>query len=292
MVNEQTIQQSGILPAETRMGAATLQVADLARSVDFYTRILGLAVIEQGAEAATLGAGGVPLLRLVARAGAKAQPEFSTGLYHLAIRLPSRPDLGRVLLNLARTQYPLSGFGDHLVSEAIYLNDPDGNGLELYRDRPRAEWRYKDGQVQMASDPVDVDGIMAEVPDPQAPLAGMPAGTDIGHVHLRAGDIPQAEKFYHEVLGFDIVFRMPSALFVSAGGYHHHLGLNTWHSRGAPRPPEDSVGLRDYSILVPGAEARDRIAARLAAAQIGTEREGEALVVDDPFGNRIRIEPE
>jgi catechol 2,3-dioxygenase len=291
MLQEQA-KQANILPAETRMGPATLKVANLARSVDFYNRILGLAVLEQGQKSATLGVDGAPLLRLEAVEGGQRQPDFSTGLYHLAIRLPSRVELGRVLLNLARSQYPVSGFSDHLVSEAIYLNDPDGNGLELYRDRPRAEWPYKNGMIQMATDPLDVEGIMGSVPDPEAPFEGMPAGTDIGHVHLRAGDIPAAEKFYHDVLGFDIVARMPSALFVSAGGYHHHLGLNTWQSRNAPRPPANSVGLGDYTIFVPGAAARDEIAARLEAASLSTQRDGEALLVDDPWGNRIRIVPE
>jgi catechol 2,3-dioxygenase len=271
------------------MGPATLKVADLGRSVDVYNRVLGLEVLERAEKNATLGVDGQALLRLEAVEGGQRQPDFSTGLYHLAIRLPSRPELGRVLLNLARSQYPVSGFSDHLVSEAIYLNDPDGNGLELYRDRPRAEWPYKNGQMQMATDPLDVEGIIASVPDPDAPFTGMPAGTDIGHVHLRAGDIPAAEKFYHDVLGFDIVFRMPSALFVSAGGYHHHLGLNTWQSRNAPQPPANSVGLGDYTIFVPNAEALDSIAGRLEAAGIKHERSGDSLAVDDPWGNHVRI---
>jgi catechol 2,3-dioxygenase len=183
----------------------------------------------------------------------------------------------------------LSGFSDHLVSEAVYLNDPDGNGLELYRDRPRGEWPYKNGMIQMATDPLDVEGIIASVPDPEAPFTGMPAGTDIGHVHLRAGDIPAAEQFYHHILGFDIVARLPSALFVSAGGYHHHLGLNTWQSRNAPQAPANSVGLGDYTIFVPGAEALDPIAARLDTASIKYERSADSLSVDDPWGNHVRI---
>ena len=283
------IKQANILPAETRMGPATLKVANLARAVDFYHRVLGLAVLEQAQTTATLGVGGQPLLRLEAVEGGQRQPDFSTGLYHLAIRLPSRADLGRVLLNLARSQYPLSGFSDHLVSEAVYLNDPDGNGLELYRDRPRTEWPYKNGMIQMATDPLDVEGIIATVPDPDAPFTGMPAGTDIGHVHLRAGDIPTAERFYNQILGFDIVARLPSALFVSAGGYHHHLGLNTWQSRNAPQPPANSVGLGNYTIFVPGAEALDPIAARLDTASIKYERSADELSVDDPWGNHVRI---
>ena len=271
------------------MGPATLRVAGLGRAVDFYSRVLGLKVLEKTAEAATLGVDGQPLLRLEVVEGGQPQPEFSTGLYHLAIRLPSRAELGRVLLNLARSQYPLSGFSDHLVSEAVYLNDPDGNGLELYRDRPRAEWPYKNGMIQMATDPLDVEGIMGSVPDPEAPFTGMPAGTDIGHVHLRAGDIPAAERFYSQILGFDIVARMPSALFVSAGGYHHHLGLNTWQSRNAPQPPANSVGLGDYTIFVPNGEALEPIAGRLESAGIKHERSSDTITVDDPWGNHVRI---
>jgi catechol 2,3-dioxygenase len=291
-MSQSELQQANILPAELRMGPVTLRVAGLARAVDFYSRVLGLKVLERTTEAASLGAGGQPLMRLEAQPGGQPQPEFSTGLYHVAIRLPSRPDLGRVLLNMARANYPASGFSDHLVSEAVYLNDPDGNGLELYRDRPRAEWPRLDGQIRMATDPLDVEGIIASVPDPDAPFTGMPDGTDIGHVHLRAGDITLAEKFYHDVLGFDVIIKMPSALFVSAGGYHHHLGLNTWQSRNAPPPPANSVGLAEYTIFVPSAEALDPIAQRLDDAAHPYQRADGAIRVDDPWGNHIRIAAE
>lgn len=280
------------LPAALRLGPVTLAVADLARSVDFYTGVLGLAVVAQAGEAASLGAGGVPLLHLRAQAGLRPQPRFSTGLYHVAILLPTRLDLGRVLINLARTRYPLQGFADHLVSEAIYLADPDGNGLELYRDRPRTEWRWRGSQIVMASDPLDVDGIAAEVPDPQAPFTGMPAGTVIGHVHLKVGDVRQGEAFYHGVIGFGVVARLPGALFVSAGGYHHHLGANSWESRGAPRPPADAAGLREFTIVLPDEPALDQLGQRLRAADHAAEQPGTALLVDDPWGNRIRIRAE
>lgn len=276
------------LHPDTRIGSAWLAVADLPRALDFYTRVLGLRALTQHADQATLGAGDTPLLHLRAQPGAHRQPPRTTGLYHVAILLPTRADLGRVLLNLARTQYPVSGFADHLVSEAIYLNDPDGNGLELYRDRPRASWQWDGGHIRMASDPLDIEGIMAEGGDPDAPFIGMPAGTTLGHLHLRVADIAQAEAFYSSVLGFDVVARWPGALFVSAGGYHHHLGLNTWQSQGAPRPPADAVGLRAFSLLLPAA-ARADVVVRLDAAGIPHTTEGDLVLTADPWGHTLRL---
>lgn len=280
---------SALLHPQTRIGTVTLAVADLARAVGFYTGVLGLAVLDQGADDATLGAGGAPLLHLRTLAGGQRQPPRTTGLFHVAVLLPTRADLGRVLLNLARTQYPVSGFADHLVSEAIYLDDPDGNGLELYRDRPRETWRWDGSQVRMASDPLDLDSIMAEGGDPHAPFTGMPAGTVIGHMHLRVGDIPQAEAFYSGALGFDVVARWPGALFVSVDGYHHHLGLNTWQSQNAPRPPANAVGLREYELALPDESARAALAARLDAAGIARRQDAADILVDDPWGNTLRL---
>ncbi|MBC7815127.1 MAG: VOC family protein [Burkholderiales bacterium] len=280
-----------IQPA-THMGPATLAVADLARSVDFYTNVLGMTVLNAGENGSTMGAGTTPLLHLQAKPGAKRQPEHSTGLYHVAILQSSRPDLGRVVINLARTQYQVGGFADHLVSEAIYLDDPDGNGLEIYRDRPREEWRRNGNQIVMASDPIDLDGIVASVEDPEAPFTGMPDGTTIGHMHLRVGDIPKAQAFYQDVLGFDVVAKMPSALFVSAGGYHHHIGMNVWHSRNAPPAPADSVGLQEYGIVVPDTDAQGEVLARLNAVGVTHEMQDADALFSDPWSNRIRLSPE
>lgn len=274
----------------TRMGAATLGVADLARSIDFYTRVLGLHTLSQDGLQATLGAGQAPLLHLQEIPGAQPQPPYSTGLYHVAILLPTRADLGRVLINLSRTRYQVSGFSDHLVSEAIYLDDPDGNGLELYRDRPREQWNWDGSSVRMASDPIDLNGIVAEVEQPDAPFTGMPQGTTIGHMHLRVGDVAQAEAFYGGLIGFDVVARWPGALFISAGGYHHHLGLNTWHSRGAPPAPENAVGLRRFEIIVPDATAQAQVLARLESAAVPYQRdEDSAALFADPWHNHIAL---
>lgn len=293
MVSNQPAAQTTLHPA-TRMGAATLGVSDLSQSVDFYTRVLGMKAVsrDDDAKIATVGVGGIPLLYLQEISGARRQPQYSTGLYHAAILVPSRPDLGRVILNMARMRYPLSGASDHFVSEALYLDDPDGNGLEIYRDRPRDEWKWNGTQVVMGTAQLDIDGIVGSVEDQDAPFTGMADGTTIGHMHLRVGDILKAEAFYSGLIGFDVVAKWHSALFISAGGYHHHLGLNTWHSQGAPRPPADSVGLRQYTIVVPDVEARDQIVARLNSAGVTSVCRDADVLVDDPWGNVIQITPE
>ncbi len=183
------------------------------------------------------------------------------------------------------------GFADHLVSEAFYLSDPDGNGLELYRDRPRGEWQWNNGMVQMASDSIDFFSFFGEVQEDDPALANMalPAGTRLGHMHLRVADIAQAEKFYHEVLGFDITARMSNALFISAGGYHHHIGMNTWESRGGKPPQEPSAGLREFSLVLPDQAALDRLVRQVRAAGVAVESSPTSAVVRDPFQNQIRF---
>jgi len=291
MVSDQSTAQAALHPA-THMGPTTLAVSDLARSVDFYTRVLGMKATSRDAQNATISVGSTPLFYLQEIPNAQRQPPYSTGLYHAAILVPSRADLGRVILNMIREKYSLSGASDHFVSEALYLDDPDGNGLEIYRDRPRAEWKWNGPQVVMGTEPLDFDGIIESAGDPDVPYAGMAEGTTIGHMHLRVGNIPKAEAFYANLIGFDIVATWHGALFISAGRYHHHLGLNTWHSQGAPRPPADSVGLRQYTILVPDATARDQIVARLDGARVTSVRRDADVLVDDPWGNLIRIAPE
>ena len=289
------MQQSSIQPAptsihpDTGIGLVTLRVANLERSLRFYEGILGFRSIERSDGTAILGAeNGQPLLELKEVPGASPQPMRSTGLYHVAILLPSRADLGYMLMRLARAGLEI-GQADHLVSEALYLSDPDGNGLEIYRDRPRESWQWSSGQVRMATDPLDLYGLMEEGRRDAVAWEVIPAGTRIGHMHLRVGDIPQAEHFYHTILGFDIIARMPSALFLSAGGYHHHIGLNTWQSRGARPAPQDTAGLQTFVIALPDQAALAEVRARLEAHGVPIEEQGEDVLVADPWNNQIRL---
>lgn len=277
------------LPAATHMGVVTLTVSDPEASVQYYTEIIGLKVLEQNPDRIVLGAGQTPLLHLDSPPGVQRPTARTTGLYHLAILVPSRADLGRVILNFIERQHSLDGVADHLVSEALYLSDPDGNGIEIYRDRQRDEWKWDGDRVRMATDPLDVDGVIASVPDPDAPFTGLPEGTIMGHVHLRIADVEQARAFYVDTLGFDIVAEWHGAVFVSAGGYHHHLGLNMWQSRGAPPAPDNSTGLREFEMVLPDAASVQALAGRLSAQAITYEQQGDDLLFDDPFSNHIRV---
>ncbi|GGJ82015.1 VOC family protein [Deinococcus aquiradiocola] len=273
------------LPGGLSVGPVTLGVTDLARSTAFYTQGLGLRVLHSTPDRVTLGVPARPLLTLNARPGRPAPPS-SPGLYHLALLLPTRADLGRFVRHMAGLGARL-GQGDHLVSEALYLNDPDGHGIEVYRDRPRSEWTWHGTQVEMDSRPVDIQGLLREA-GPDAPYAGLPDGTVMGHVHLRVTDLAATEAFYAGVLGFDIVSRFSGqALFVSAGGYHHHLGLNTWQSLGGTRAPAGSAQLERATLVLPDAADLDALAARLAAAGVSHERDDAGLHVQDPAGNPL-----
>jgi catechol 2,3-dioxygenase len=237
------------LPADTRIASVTLAVADLARSLRFYRDLLGATVQDSGPGRASLGtAAGQPWLHLQTHPDATARPRRTSGLFHVALLVPTRAALGQVLLRLAATEWPVDGAADHLVSEAVYLRDPDGLGLEVYRDRPRDEWPRRGDDVQMASDPLDIDGVL-QSPGADGSWAGLPEGTVVGHVHLQVPDLSHAERLYCDTIGFTPMLRgYPGALFVAAGGYHHHLGLNIWAGIGAPPPPATAVGLRRIEL--------------------------------------------
>jgi len=283
---------------DTHIGLVTLRVADLERALNFYQGILGFQSIEQTPDVAILGAqddsttGGrkaTPLLALQKLTGAPPQPYRSTGLYHVAILLPTRPDLGRALIRMAEAGLEI-GQGDHLVSEALYISDPDGNGLEIYRDRPRDTWNWSNSMVKMAADPVDIAGLIEEGRREEVQWQILPAGTRVGHIHLRVGDISQAEHFYHDILGFAVTASMPGALFVSAGGYHHHIGMNTWQSRGAGAAPQNTAGLQSFVIALPNRDALAEVRARLAAHDIAVQEEDEdMIIVADPWRNRVEL---
>ena len=238
-----------ILPRDAHIGQVSLAVRDLDRSLLFYRDVLGFVEARREGRTAFLAPdGGRVLIELHERADAIPRPRRSSGLFHFAILVPSRGALGRSLRRLAEKRWPMSGAADHLVSEALYLDDPDGLGIEIYRDRPKESWRINDGELAMATDPLDLQAIHDE-PGAETAWTGLEAGTVMGHVHLHVPHLDTAEALYCGRIGFEpIVRRYPGALFVAAGGYHHHLGLNTWVGVGAPPPPENAVGLRSFTI--------------------------------------------
>jgi catechol 2,3-dioxygenase len=266
-----------------------LTVSDLDRSRAFYERAIGLRASELDDGGLALGVAGEP--RLIELRGDSSAPRLNRrapGLYHVAILVPTRVDLAFALARLAVARWPLDGASDHLVSEALYLSDPDGNGIEIYRDRPRADWPRVGDQLQMATVALDLDDVLAELRGVSELQTQAPAGTRIGHVHLQVADLDRAEAFYHGVLGFDVMVRgYPGALFVSAGGYHHHIGLNTWHSAGAAPAPAGSVGLRSFTVELPGALELEAARSRIEAAGLPTHSEPGRVFVRDPFGSGV-----
>jgi catechol 2,3-dioxygenase len=266
------------------MGPVSLTVADLERSLDWYRGPIGLRVHEQGDGEARLGTGGEDLLVLRELPGARPADGYS-GLFHFALLVPARADLARWLAHAARERVPLTGLSDHRVSEAIYLRDPDHHGIEIYADRPRERW---EGRVfeQMTTLPLDTGDLLGELADPAAePFDGLPAGTTMGHVHLRVADVPETIRFYRDGLGFDLTAALGSqAAFLSAGGYHHHLGGNTWESAGAGRPPAGHATLERMTVVVPEDGAVDEVAQR-----VGGERTPDGLAVRDPSGNPVLV---
>lgn len=275
------------LPDATSIGQVRLRVRDLARALAFYADVLGLEARPDRNGDAALGApAGETVLRLVEDPAARYRPQGTLGLYHVAVLLPDRASLAAALARVLDAHHPLQGFADHAVSEAIYLADPDGNGLELYADRPREAWRRSGASIYMTTQPLDVRGLLTLRGEADAVV--MPATTRIGHVHLQVSDLEAAESFYCGALGFDVVNRVfPGALFLSAGGYHHHLGLNTWGRPAAP--PPDVAGLIDFELRVPDAAARRQLGDRLASRRTGEAPAGNGLRALDPDGNAIVI---
>ncbi len=276
---------------EARVTSVSLTVSDLDRSLAFY-RSIGFDAAPTGANHAALGPpGATPFLYLEARPNAP-HPHGATGLFHFAVLHPDRAALARALRHMAQARIRFTGFADHLVSEALYFSDPDGNGIEYYRDRPRDQWTRHGGQVKMTTDPLDIDSLLAEAADSPATWPGLEPGTRLGHMHLQVAHIPPAEQFYRDALGFDITCRFgPQASFFAAGGYHHHIATNTWAGVGAPPPPEGSVGLREFTIEVPNEAAVRSLAERLTTHGVAFRQDGRDLLTEDPSRNRVRISP-
>ena len=275
------------LPDETRLGCVSLTVADLERSLGFYEHVLGFQLHRREGEHAYLGAGREDLVALTELPGAH-QPGRASGLYHFAILVPSRLALAQSLRNMIAMGAPITGFADHLVSEAVYLPDPDGNGIEIYRDRPRSDWEFQGEVLKMGNEPLDTDALLAELQTETSSWVGLQPETVLGHMHLQVDSLPEAQEFYQRVLGFDLVMNYHHSVgFLSAGGYHHHIAINTWHSLGAPPPADGTTGLRYYSVVLPGVREMESLVSRLEQAGAAHEMQLGSLSVRDPSQNRI-----
>ncbi len=260
-----------------------LVVKDLAAVSGFYQKMLGLSVIEKTASGEVLGVAGLPLLTLTTDGNAREAPRNAAGLFHTAFLMPDRTELARWLRHAANNNVVLDGASDHLVSEAIYLSDPEGNGIEIYADRPHDSWKFHpDGMVEMATLRLDLQALYNSAPDDA--WTGMADGTAIGHIHLQVGDIPQADVFYRDVLGLKLMARYPGASFFASGGYHHHLGANIWNSRGAGRRAEHMTGLSDYKIRFNDRQTLDTAVARLDELEIASEKRDGGVFLKDPWG--------
>jgi catechol 2,3-dioxygenase len=279
----------GELPADARLGAIRLRAGDLERLRRFYTEAIGLSELHADDGVVALGVEpGAPLVELEEAPQAPERPPHATGLFHLALLVPSRTDLAHALRRLVAAGWRLTGASDHLVSEALYLSDPEGNGIELYRDRPRDEWPVTGGVLRMDTLPLDLGSLLAEEDHTDAD-GSMPPGTTLGHVHLQVSDLAPAEVFWADALGLDVTVRgYPGALFVSAGGYHHHVGLNTWAGVGASRPPEGARGLVHFELVLPDASSVTAATDRLAQVA-SVELTDEGTLAEDPSGNTVLI---
>lgn len=273
--------------APMRIGIVRLKVRDLEAVSAFYQHVLGLSAIEIGDCRAVLGTGGTSLLELEGDATLAPLDPRQAGLFHTAFLMPTRADLGRWVAHVAATHVPLQGASDHIVSEALYLADPEGNGIEVYADRPMTLWRTGSGEVRMATDPLDMQDLLRSAEG--TAWSGFPAGGSVGHVHLQVGDTADADGFYRDVLGFDIAARYPGASFYGSGGYHHQLAANVWNSRHRGSRPEGMAGLAAVGIVLRDATTLDAIARRAEAAGFPVDRAARALGLRDPWGTQITL---
>lgn len=278
------------LPDRTQISFIHLQTPDIQRSLMFYQKLLGFRIVNREGSSVSLSADGErqTLISLTERPHAIPRPPRSTGLYHVAILFPNRAELARMFKRLYEAQWPFQGFADHGVSEALYLADADGNGIELYADRPRDQWPHRNAGLAMTTEELDLEDLLSELSDETADRGGIHHDTMIGHIHLMVSDLSKAERFYHEIIGFDVTQRsFTGALFVSAGGYHHHIGLNVWGSRGAPPAPKNAIGMLRFGVQLPDGNAVADLRRRLeqagsAVKETGTFlREGTSFVTSD-----------
>jgi catechol 2,3-dioxygenase len=280
-----TASPSGSLPDETRVGRTALRVADPSDQTGLYRDVVGLEVLARDDDGATLGAGGTPLLELRHDPDAPARGRTATGLFHTAFRVPTRTALGDAL-GRVRERWRLDGASDHRVSEALYLDDPEGNGVEIYRDYPREAWpEREDGTVGMTTEPLDIEGVAAAA----AGDDDVPPDTDVGHVHLEVSSLARAGSFYGDTLGLGTRATMSGARFLAAGGYHHHVGVNTWSGRTTRA---EGRGLAWFEVVVPDGAALDAVRARLADGGAAVEETDDGLAASDPDGIEVRLRAE
>ena len=274
-----------ILPSETRIGRTALRVDDLDETSEFYRDVVGLETLSESSSRAVLGVAGTPLLVLESLDEASPRTGGSAGLYHNAFRVPSRAALGDALARV-RDRWELDGASDHRVSEALYLSDPEGNGVEIYRDFPRSEWPHTDdGRVEMGTDPLDLDAVARAA----AGESGLPAGTDVGHVHLEVSSLDVFAEFYVDTVGFEQQTTVRGATFVSAGGYHHHLGANTWQRRSEPA---SGAGLSWVEVVLPDEDALDALRGRLVEDGYEPTRVDDGVAVTGPDRIEVRFRAE
>ena len=276
--------------APMRIGTVSLRVRDLDRAKEFYRDVMGLVVLAKEYRQAILGTDSTPLLVLQGDPSVAPSDRHQAGLFHTAFLLPTRADLAQWLRHVINARVPLHGASDHIVSEAIYLADPEGNGIEVYFDRPVPDWLDANGNIQMTTDPLDVQALLAA--GEGTVWNGFPGNGSIGHVHLRVGDTAEADRFYRDILGFDVTVNYPGASFYGSGGYHHQLAGNVWNSRGASRRSDGAAGLDAVEIIVRDAADIEAAIARARAAGLPVETDGEGTTkLRDPWGISIKLRP-
>ncbi|WP_223701010.1 VOC family protein [Sutcliffiella deserti] len=269
------------------VGEVVIKVANLEKSLSFYKEIMGFGILERTDQKATLTADGAkPLITIEQPEIIKPKNSRTTGLYHFALLLPERKFLGSFIQHLIKKNYPVQGGSDHLVSEALYLSDPDGNGIEVYIDRPWNTWEWVNGEVKMTSEPLDIQNLLFDAEGSK--WEGLPPDTLMGHIHLHVSDLNSIEEFYTKALGFKVVNRYGNqALFISTGEYHHHIGLNTWNGVGAPQPEDENAGLHYFTLILPSEEAKVKVVEELNKFGATIRKDGNSLFTTDPSGNKI-----
>jgi catechol 2,3-dioxygenase len=272
-----------------RIGMVTLRVRDLDLVANYYRDAIGLTVMQRTGTGVRLGSGGVALLDLERRESAAREARNAAGLYHTAFLMPTRKDLARWLVHAAKNRIPLSGFADHLVSESVYLDDPEGNGIEVYADRAPELWKWEAGSVAMATDQLDIDGLLALADTHTTNYAKAPDDLRIGHMHLRVGDLEQADRFYGGAIGFDPTRRRSGAAFLSSGRYHHHLAINVWQSAGAGPRDDTATGLAWFSLEVAAQQILEAQTLRLRQAGAPAAEIADGIETADPWGTKLRL---